>query len=455
MLASAKPSSEPPFVLPPHLHRRSGKSKCKRFRKRLSILLHTHVALILVCILAAMDSSCVIGQIICDILIMKEKLHEWEVLDYEKLSPILVKEIPRLNTSAYEPGKKNLKNFYEILSADQHFSPRGESASHRLEASHKPTSHQHSHLPKTEDPITSPPPDTNGNHNSTSNEKRKKRSLHTVELHAAGADEEDHGILHELNHTFHLGSMVILSILLLETLLKTFAMGRKILMHKLEVFDAFVVTVSWCLDIAFWEGIWEHPGTEAATILIFILPWRVVRIVNSFVLVIQEKDNVQLKIIKQRLRLNFKKTKEIRDKLNTYRTESKQLQGLCRKHGASENEISACGPGGRRRRSSVMPALDTLASIALVGAIGNHPSLTLSDSSDEDDEPLKYDLSREVSLDHSIASFATATSIDSSPRKLSAVDSNGLDNPIFVDDERLKKLQALRTQSMPPELTRL
>lgn len=47
------------------------------------------------------------------------------------------------------------------------------------------------------------------------------------------------------------------------------------------MFDAFVVTVSWCLDIAFYDGIWAKPGTEAATILIFILPWRVIRIVNS------------------------------------------------------------------------------------------------------------------------------------------------------------------------------
>ena len=41
------------------------------------------------------------------------------------------------------------------------------------------------------------------------------------------------------------------------------------------------MSVSWALDVAFWEGIWAQPGTEAATILIFILPWRVVRIVNS------------------------------------------------------------------------------------------------------------------------------------------------------------------------------
>jgi|JYMV01.1.fsa_nt_gi hypothetical protein len=42
-----------------------------RLKKRLSTLLHTHVALILLSTLAVLDAGCVIGQIITDILIMK------------------------------------------------------------------------------------------------------------------------------------------------------------------------------------------------------------------------------------------------------------------------------------------------------------------------------------------------------------------------------------------------
>jgi len=49
----------------------------------------------------------------------------------------------------------------------------------------------------------------------------------------------------------------------------------------LKVFDAFVIIVSWVLDVYFWEGIWGRPDQEGATLLIIILPWRVVRIVNS------------------------------------------------------------------------------------------------------------------------------------------------------------------------------
>ncbi|WAR02271.1 hypothetical protein MAR_008829 [Mya arenaria] len=77
--------------------------------------------------------------------------------------------------------------------------------------------------------------------------------------------------------------------------------------------------VSWSLDVAFWEGIWARPGQEGATLLIFILPWRVIRIVNSFVLVIQEKDLVLLKVVKQRLRLALRREKDSAVKLDKYR----------------------------------------------------------------------------------------------------------------------------------------
>ena len=44
-----------------------------RMKKRMSTLLHTHVALIILTICAVLDAGCVIGQIIADILIMKGK----------------------------------------------------------------------------------------------------------------------------------------------------------------------------------------------------------------------------------------------------------------------------------------------------------------------------------------------------------------------------------------------
>ncbi|XP_025086663.1 uncharacterized protein LOC112559546 [Pomacea canaliculata] len=269
-------------------------------------------------------------------------------------------------------------------------------------------------------------------------------------------------MLNHLTHSFHIGSMVILSFLLLETLLKVIAMGKKMLHHKLEVFDAFIVSSSWVLDVYFWQGIWDQPREEAATLLIYILPWRVVRIVNSFVLVIQEKDHVQLKIIKQRLRLSAKRSKETTLKATSYKTEVKQLQGLCRKYGATENEINACGLTGRngRRRSSLVPAMEKAAALTLISALGSHPSLYTMDSSSDDD---RTSLDLTISNDLTLRSTYSSTTLDSADaiyiidRKRNSEGyitsdnestADGLDDPVFEsEDMSTLRLECQRLQN--------
>ncbi|KAK7485723.1 hypothetical protein BaRGS_00023024, partial [Batillaria attramentaria] len=474
--------------------RRATRRRKTRCRKRLSTLLHTHVALILVCMLAALDATCVIGQIICDILIMKdyvyfthrardiyvlegtllfqavikqwltspevvfcregmeveggclsgkgawrfqvddtETLSDWHELD-ENLTAILFKELPLLNRSDLDPGEADLMKVRDFLLQHQGQAQLNLTSQLQAFAFQNPGLNQrwlnsflqagaNAQLSATQASVmnvTIAPPLDEQENSSLSHMIIgffKIPVSHSRSKRAAGGGGEDgeHGLLHELTHAFHLGSMIILSILLLETLLKMFAMGKKVLHHKLEIFDAFVVSVSWALDVAFWEGIWAHPGNEAATILIFILPWRVVRIVNSFVLVIQEKDHVQLKIVKQRLRLSMKKSKESTRKASGYRTEVKQLQGLCRKYGATEGEITACGPTGRsgRRRSSLLPVMERAASLTLISALGSHPSLyTMDDSSDEEDAGSR-ELTRTVSQDPTLRSALSVSTLDS------------------------------------------
>lgn len=48
------------------------------------------------------------------------------------------------------------------------------------------------------------------------------------------------------------------------------------------MFDAFVVAASLAIDLAFLDGIWEMENfVDSAMLLVILLPWRVVRIVNS------------------------------------------------------------------------------------------------------------------------------------------------------------------------------
>lgn len=380
-------------------------SRRKRCQRRISVLLHTHVILIIVCLLAALDAVCVIGQLICDILIMREKLDHYETID-DQLSVVLFDHIPKLNETIHP--KWNLEAILAVLTGTGHHAVDG--------------------------PVPTPPAnitslyvsDTGVLSNSTM-DAVMEHALHRHRRAASPSDvpghEVEHGMLYHLTHGFHLASLVILSVLLIETLFKVFAMGKKLKHHKLEVFDAVVVAISWSLDVAFWEGLWAHPGTTAATILIYMLPWRVVRIVNSFVLVIQEKDLVQLKIVKQRLRQSLKKSKESADKTHIMRHEVKTLAGLCRKMGASEADISACSPSGHtRRRSSVHSVLERAASLTFISTLssmGSLPSLfDMGDISSEDEED-----------NHSTSSNPKHNPLD---RKKSAMSSTTLDSNSVV-----------------------
>ncbi|KAJ8298903.1 hypothetical protein KUTeg_022963 [Tegillarca granosa] len=377
-----------------------------RCRKRLSQLLHTHVALITVCVLSALDATCVLGQIICDILIMTasgknlqfiiyllrhrnflfaEKQHANELLQADA-TKLLKNLCPNeLNHTSNEDGQNEHEmTLQEILE-------KLKDGSACKTENHDSSNNHHRNYGSNINAYRS----YGDIHSEQALRNKRKRSADTDEhseyrniLHrprnkrAAAGDTHGHsghhGVLYELTHAFHLGSMIILSLLLLETFLKIFSMGQKFLHHKLEVFDAFVVTVSWCLDVGFWEGLWHQPGTEAATILIVILPWRVIRIVNiaiytayksetpnltsyedlesvinegfkvaaskpfavwyacvgrerqnaplskmtlrtRFVLVIQEKDMVLLKLMKQQYRMLLKKGREMKSKLEIYR----------------------------------------------------------------------------------------------------------------------------------------
>ncbi|XP_071121419.1 uncharacterized protein [Mytilus edulis] len=388
------------------------RKKSKRCRRRVSQLLHTHIALITVCVLSALDASCVLGQIICDILIMTEKIHNSEVLETDAATTF-ISACPALNGTDTTKSLTSIVNILKTID-DCNSSPPGHfndhysdihSNTHGLRDAESETKQWNRIL--TED--------------TSSFFKRRILSMNThrqrVNRASAGGDDHDHHehtLLEELTHVFHLGSMVILSILVVETFTKMFVMGEKFLHHRLEVFDAFVVTVSWCLDIAFYDGIWAKPGTEAATILIFILPWRVIRIVNSFVLVIQEKDLVQLKIVKQQYRRTVKRANEMKIKTDGYRTETRQLQGLCRKYGANETEIQSCAPFGKKRKvSSVFSAMNSFASLAMIGAVSSVPDLHVArDSSDEEEGDIGLDNSElEKKADHILRSVSVDSGV--------------------------------------------
>lgn len=471
------------------------KSKLRRSRKRLSKLLHTHAALILLSVLVVLDATCVIGQLLADIFIVKVQLEKTEVAK-EGLSHTLESIFPILFNRSYQSsleekierlkdileGETLIENFSRYINSNNIGLSRSISEtqpnktgtnklrstsknvqSKSKNASQNPTAdtlhsgeddllwawkqftkslnEQGSLLKQVKGNLTTNEEHLdNDKHSKSKNGSQSKKSPSRKSGSHKEVNSEEHTLL-EVTHIFHMCSLTILSILLLETLLKIFAMGRKLWNHKLEVFDAAIIIISWSLDLVFIDGIWDHPGSNAATILIILLPWRVMRIVNSFVLVIQEKDNVKLKLLKHRYRLSERRTRECKEKLNKYRVETRSLQGVCRKFGVPEGQITACMPLDKRGRSNLpLTALSQFASLAMVSSVGSLPNLATkseysSDSSMSDDDELieHRGIDRTISAD---SAFSRTNSIFSTVSFTAdnCADDMGEDNIAFTDE---------------------
>ncbi|KAJ8299294.1 hypothetical protein KUTeg_023354 [Tegillarca granosa] len=121
-------------------------------------------------------------------------------------------------------------------------------------------------------------------------------------------------------HGFHKASVAILSILVLETCVRIFCLGRRILEKKIEVvFAAFVICISFILDIAFIKGLTMFKVQEYVFILATLIPWRVVRLVNSLIVAVLGQQHLQLKMV-------YTQKTEINNQLKKEKKEFKKLQ---------------------------------------------------------------------------------------------------------------------------------
>ncbi|XP_046862676.1 voltage-gated hydrogen channel 1-like [Xenia sp. Carnegie-2017] len=86
---------------------------------------------------------------------------------------------------------------------------------------------------------------------------------------------------HKAIEILHYTSIGILGLFLFEIVVKLYAFDCQFFHHKLEVFDAIVVCVSFALDVAY-SG--NTDAWDAAGLLILLRLWRIVRIINGVAL---------------------------------------------------------------------------------------------------------------------------------------------------------------------------
>lgn len=146
-------------------------------------------------------------------------------------------------------------------------------------------------------------------------------------------------VIGKIAHIFHYCSITILAVILLETVLKAICAGKSFFHRKIEVFDAFVVVMSFLMDFSFLVFLDDIDTTDFVFILAILLPWRVIRVVNSLIVSVKDHEHFRLKLVykrKKKIQGNLRDTEAL---LQKYMAQVTNLQRLCIKEGIEEWKI--------------------------------------------------------------------------------------------------------------------
>ena len=92
-------------------------------------------------------------------------------------------------------------------------------------------------------------------------------------------EEKDHW--EHIVHAFHICSILVLSLFMVEVAAKIIFTREHFFTHKMEIFDAIIVVTSFILDLVFLD---DDIVGGLVQLIMFLRFWRVVRVVNGLIL---------------------------------------------------------------------------------------------------------------------------------------------------------------------------
>lgn len=128
----------------------------------------------------------------------------------------------------------------------------------------------------------------------------------------------------------HYMSISILSLFLVEIVAKLYAYRLRFFKHKMEMFDAVVVVVSFALDVAFRN---PDSAANAGGLIIVLRLWRVARLLNGIVLTVKTQAEHRLA---REVKLREKVLQDLlrnRDYCNALEQEIASLREILESHG--------------------------------------------------------------------------------------------------------------------------
>ncbi|XP_069133432.1 uncharacterized protein [Argopecten irradians] len=306
---------------------RKPKSTIGKVRMKGEQVLHSKQVLLCIVFLNILDCILVLGELILDIYILKGVLEKAEknelnfIINMKQIYPDYL--APLENT--------DVKELYRaILDADVQW---GQGSHHQHGTTHNPGNLTTTGLNGISAETTTTSynttfMDTTTTSQNTTSVRRKRASgtgtpSNALTIHGNGTDHHDdhdhaHTIEEDLAHGFHKASIAILAVLVVETFLKVFFLGKELLERKLEMFDGFVVIASFIVDIVFLKGMSGMHVREMVVILAFLVPWRVIRVVNSLVVAVIDHEHFRMKLL-------YKQKKAVSNDLKKAKAENKSL----------------------------------------------------------------------------------------------------------------------------------
>lgn len=156
----------------------------------------------------------------------------------------------------------------------------------------------------------------------------------------------------DVAHKLHYISVAILSVLVLLLFVKIFCSGKRFFKSRMQVFDGIVILISFTLDLVFIEGLAVLRLEEFIIIIIFLLPWRILRVLNSLIAAVLDQQRLNLKIMYKQKKKISRTLSETNTKMEVMQRHIEVLQALCTSRGLSVMNGEIVGTRSSNGKSS-------------------------------------------------------------------------------------------------------
>lgn len=133
----------------------------------------------------------------------------------------------------------------------------------------------------------------------------------------------------------HYCSIFILSLFIIEIMLRLFVMRLSFFTHKLEVFDALIVIVSFVLDVVFRN---RQDAASGVGLLVILRLWRIGRIINGIVLSVKRQAEKRIEKEKHTREACEQELSKFRSYCTSLEAEIESLHRLLKQHGIQYTE---------------------------------------------------------------------------------------------------------------------